>query len=76
MLSATKLRQNLYQILDQVAQTGVPVEIERNGRIIRIVASDPPSKWDRLDKHDTLQVDPESIVEIDWSSEWEPDDIS
>lgn len=76
MLSATKLRQNLYQILDEVARTGVPVEVERAGRIIRITAVEPASKWDRLDAHDTIRVDPASLVELDWSSDWDPDAVS
>ena len=36
-ISATKLRRNLYDILDSVLDTGIPVEVERNGRRLRIV---------------------------------------
>jgi len=69
-LSATKLRQNLYLILDQVLETGVPVQIERNGRILVIEAQAKPSKWDRLEEHAILGGDPEGIVHMDWSAEW------
>lgn len=37
-LTASKLRENIYRVLDQVLETGEPVEIERNGRRLRIVA--------------------------------------
>ena len=37
-LTASKLRANVYRVLDQVLETGVPVEIERHGRRLRIIA--------------------------------------
>jgi prevent-host-death family protein len=69
-ISATKLRQNLYNILDSVVDTGVPVEIERKGRLLRIVAEQPGTKWDRLTAHQVVVGDPDDLVHIDWSSEW------
>ena len=38
MITASSLRQNIYTILDEVLETGVPVEIERKGQILRIVS--------------------------------------
>ena len=69
-ISATKLRQNLYNILDSVVDTGVPVEIKRKGRLLRIVAEKPGTKWDRLTAHQVVVGDPDDLVHIDWSSEW------
>jgi PHD/YefM family antitoxin component YafN of YafNO toxin-antitoxin module len=69
-LSATKLRQNLYSILDSVLETGVPVQVERNGRILVIEAQEKSSKWDRLEEHAILTGDPDDIVHMDWSAEW------
>ena len=40
-ITASKLRENVYNILDQVLETGVPVEIERGGHPLRIVAVGP-----------------------------------
>lgn len=36
-VSATQLRQNIYAILDEALATGKPVEIERKGKVLRIV---------------------------------------
>ncbi|MEO5925458.1 MAG: hypothetical protein ABIR70_16680 [Bryobacteraceae bacterium] len=36
-VSATQLRQNIYAILDEALATGTPVEIERKGKLLRIV---------------------------------------
>ncbi|MBN1417357.1 MAG: type II toxin-antitoxin system Phd/YefM family antitoxin [Planctomycetes bacterium] len=74
-LTASKLRQDIYRILDEILETGKPVEIERKGRLLRIAPADRPtrSKLDALEPHpDTLACDPEDIVHIDWSSEWKP----
>jgi len=68
--SATKLRQNLYNILDSVIEDGVPVEIERKGHILRIVPERPTKRWDRLEPHQVINGDPESIVSMDWSDQW------
>jgi hypothetical protein len=73
-LTASKLRENIYKILDQVAETGVPVEIIRNGRRLKLIA-DPltdqkTSKLSRLVRHDVIKGDPEDIVHLDWYKEW------
>jgi hypothetical protein len=40
---------------------------------VEIVPKAPASKLARLVKHDCLVGDPESIVHIDWSGEWQHD---
>jgi len=73
VITASELRQNIYKLLDQVLDSGVPLEIERNGRRLRVVPVDAPSKLDRLIEHPDLIVgDPEDLVHIDWSHEWRP----
>lgn len=69
-ISATRLRQNLYNILDQVIETGVPVEIERRGRRLRIVAAETAGKLDRLQRRAVIKGDPEALVHVDWSDTW------
>jgi prevent-host-death family protein len=72
-MSATRLRANLYRILDRVSRTGVPVEIEHKGRRVKIIPGEPTKKLSRLKAHpDFLKVDAESIVHMDWSREWKP----
>ncbi len=70
-LTASKLRENIYRVLDQVLETGEPVEIERNGRRLRIIADDPPSQLRQLVRRPEAVVgDSEDFVHLDWSSEW------
>ena len=71
-LKASSLRENIYRILDQVLETGVPVEIERHGKILKIVPAEPRSKLDNLKPRDYIVGDPEELVHLDWSGEWRP----
>ncbi len=70
-LSASKLRGNIYRILDQILKTGRAVEIERGGRLLKIIPVEEVSKLARLEPHKgVIKCDPEELVHIDWSSEW------
>lgn len=71
--TATDLRANLYSYLDRVLETGEPLEIERKGRRLMIVAATRPSRLERIARRDTLACDPDDIVHIDWSGEWRPE---
>ncbi len=72
-VNASTLRENIYRLLDQVLETGQPLEIERKGKLLRVVPVAEPSKIARLVKHDCLRGDPEAIVHLDWSGEWRHD---
>ncbi len=69
--TASKLRENIYRVLDEVLATGVPVEITRKGRRLKIVPIDGPDKLANLKKRDVLKGDPEDIVHLDWTDEWQ-----
>lgn len=71
-MTASQLRQNIYRLLDQVLDTGVPLEVERKGRKLRIVPEAPRDKLDNLERRDCLVGDPEDIVHVDWSKGWRP----
>ena len=68
-VTASKLRENIYSILDQALE-GVPVEVVRKGKILRIVPDVKPDKLSRLKKRDCIVGDPDDIVHMDWLSEW------
>ena len=72
-ISATQLRKNVYKLLDEVLKTGIPIKINRKGKRLFILPAEPVSKFDRLEKHPGCIVgDPEDLVHIDWSGEWDP----
>ncbi|MDC7218929.1 MAG: type II toxin-antitoxin system Phd/YefM family antitoxin [Spirochaetales bacterium] len=72
--TATNLRANLYSYLDKVLESGESLEIERKGQRILIMPEIPPSKLRRLKTRDTLLVNPEEIIHMDWSAQWSPED--
>ena len=69
-VTASELRQNVYSILDETLETGVPVEILRKGRVLRIVPDQKPSKLARLKKRPCVVGDLDSIVHMNWLKEW------
>jgi hypothetical protein len=71
-IKASALRENIYRLLDEVLETGVPIEIERRGKILRIAAAETRSKLDNLRPRPYLLTDPEELVHLDWSEEWRP----
>ncbi len=73
-LTASRLRQEVYKILDEIIRTGIPAEIERNGSILRIVpVKQRFSKLSKLKKRHLTDENSEVFEHIDWTSEWKVD---
>ncbi len=70
--TASELRADVYRVLDSVLESGLPVEIERKGRVLKIVEDKAASKLSRLVKRPYLRGQPEDIVHMDWSEYWKP----
>lgn len=72
-ISASKLRADIYRLLDEVLETGQALEIERRGRVLEIVPKEPGPRLDRLQRRaDFIVGDPDDLVSLDWSGEWRP----
>ena len=71
-VTASQLRGNIYRLLDDVAKTGQPLLVKRRGHVLKIVAATTRSKVDQLRKRHCIEGDPESLVHVDWSTEWRP----
>jgi hypothetical protein len=73
-ISASKLRANVYRLLDEVLDSGRPLEIERKGKVLVIAPKEEQSIWDRLPRREGAIIgDPNDLIHMDWSSEWNPD---
>jgi hypothetical protein len=73
-ITASKLRANVYRLLDEILETGQPLEIERNGKTLVIAPKEEQSIWDRLPRREGFIVgDPDELIHMDWSTEWNPD---
>jgi prevent-host-death family protein len=69
-VTPTELRGNLYHLLDEVLSTGVPLEINRSGKRLRIVAVEPVNKLANLiPRSDVIVGDPDELVGLSWEGE-------
>lgn len=69
-LTPTQLRRDLYKLLDEVLETGIPLEIRRNQRLLRIVPVEPVDRLDRLIRRpDVIVGDPEELVHLEWETD-------
>lgn len=73
VITPSKLRENIYNILDDVLEKGEVIEVKRKGQIIKII---PPQKRDKLSKlvshPDAVVGDSDDFVNMDWSDTWKP----
>jgi prevent-host-death family protein len=69
-VTSSKLQNNLDQLLDEILNTGKPLEIERNGKRLRII---PVKTVDKLQKliyrPEAIIGDPDELVQISWEQE-------
>ena len=70
IVTPSTLRQNIYRLLDQVIETGIPIEIKRKGIILKIIPSKKKDKLENLKERNIINCEPDELVHIDWSSEW------
>ena len=72
-VSNLNIQNDIFQLLDKVIKTGVPVEIERKGKRLLISPAEKRRDLDSLEEHPEFIVGkPDDLVHIDWSAEWKP----
>ena len=69
-VTVTELRGNIYKVLDDVLVTGIPIEIKKNGKLLRITPIEKCDKFSKLvSRPDFIDGDPEALIEINWEGE-------
>jgi len=69
-VTPTQLRTNIYNLLDEILNTGLPLEIRKGDKKLRIVPVDEVDKLKNLvSRPEAIQGDPDDLVEIDWVDE-------
>jgi antitoxin (DNA-binding transcriptional repressor) of toxin-antitoxin stability system len=76
-VTATKLRAELYQILDRVLETGEAVEVTRaEGTVVikplRSERRARPAKRKPKPNPRLVVGDPDELIHFDWLSHWKP----
>ncbi len=78
-VSMSDFAANLNELLEKVLHTGEPLEVDFKGEKLIIHTKKPEikkisDKFARLKSHpDCLTVNPEDIVHMDWTGEWNHD---
>ncbi len=69
-VTPTELRTNIYQLLEEVLKTGVPLEIKKGEQKLRIIPVEAKDKFQNLlARPEAIQGDPDELVEISWEEE-------
>ena len=69
-LTPTELHANLDHLLDEVLETGIPLEIKKGEQRLRIVPVEKTNKFQNLIPRPTvIQGDPDDLVTFSWGSE-------
>lgn len=66
-ITVTELRSNIYNLFDEVLTTGIPLEVKKGERKLRIVPVEPVDKFaDMVFRPDVINGDPAALVHIEW----------
>ncbi len=69
-VTLTELSNNIDSLLDEVLETGISLEINKNGRLLKIVLVEKKDKLKNLTfKPDVIQGNPDDLVNINWEQE-------
>ena len=69
-VTPTELRANLYRLLDEVLESGLPLRILRGGKYLQIEPMEEAQKLDNLTpRPETIQGDPDDLADIHWDEE-------
>ena len=69
-ITITELRGNIYKLLDEVLNTGIPIEINKGGRKLKIISVGKADKLQNLvSRPNVIKGNPDDLVGISWEKE-------
>ena len=69
-VTLAELNNNIENLLDEVLKTGIPIEINKNGKLLKIVSVEKKDKLESLTiKPNVIQGNPDDLVDISWEQE-------
>ncbi len=69
-MTVTELRRNIYQVLDEVLETGQAVEVIRNGRPLLIMPATPVRNLASLPRRNFVNGSFDDLVGASWEGSW------
>ena len=72
-ITVTELRGNIYQLLNEVLSTGVPLEIQKGKQRLRVVPVEPLGKFANMTfRPKVINGDPDDLVHTEWEYSIDP----
>ncbi len=69
-VTPTELRGNIYNLLDEILNSGIPIEIRKGKRKLRIVPVEKTNKLQNLIRRpNVIKDNPNDLVNISWEEE-------
>ena len=69
-VTPTQLRKNIYNLLDEVLDTGIPIEIKKGDRKLRIIPEEKIDKFQKLlYRPEAINAKPEELIDLSWKEE-------
>ena len=69
-ITVAELRGNIYKLLDEVLNTGIPIEINKGGKKLKIMPVDKVNKLQNLvSRPNVIKGNPDDLVGISWEKE-------
>jgi prevent-host-death family protein len=69
-ITVTELRGNIYNLLDEVLNTGIPIEINKGGKKLKIMPVGKANKLQNLvSRPNVIKGNPDDLVGISWEKE-------
>jgi len=66
-ITITELRTNIYNLLEEVLTTGIPLEINKGGRKLQIIPVEKVNKLHTLPhRSEIIQGNPDDLVSMQW----------
>ena len=72
----TALRRDLFRIVDQVLETGVPVAVERHGTTVLLAPQAPAPRLARLKRRELIRGNPATLPDARTSKWREPRNLT
>ncbi|MBD2604189.1 type II toxin-antitoxin system Phd/YefM family antitoxin [Scytonema hofmannii FACHB-248] len=68
-VTLTELSNNIERLLDEVLETGIPLELNKNGKLFKIVPVETDKLKNLTFKPNAIQGNPDDLVNITWEQE-------
>ncbi len=66
-ITPTELRSNIYNLLDEVLETGIPIEINKGDQKLRIVPVAKVDKFQNLvSRPEVIKGSSDELIDISW----------